>query len=175
MTEETLFDRAICGEASEADWAQLNDSAVADPAVWHRLALGLRDNGRLVQAMAEVGDAAEAVELVRPSANRRRWIGAAGWLAAAALALAWVGMPSPPPIADAEVPPEAAAAELVGELPSVLMETRELPDGGGVEVTYLRRLIERRTTAAVFEHAEDELGEPIVVPADLTQHLPQEL
>ncbi len=166
MTEETLFDRAICGEASEADWDQLHDSAVADPAVWHRLALNLRDNGRLVQALAEVGDVAAGVELVH-NRSRRRWVAAAGWLAAAAMILAWVTIPYAPPAVD-------VGAEVVGELPSVLMKTRELPDGD-VEVTYVRRLVERRTTSAVFEQGEDELGQTVVVPADLTNAFPQEL
>jgi len=67
-----------------------------------------------------------------------------------------------------------ASSQLVGELPSVLVGTRPLPDGE-VEVTYLRRLLEKRTARRLYQPGTDEWGQPTAVPADHVTTWRQEL
>jgi len=78
--------------------------------------------------------------------------------------------------------PEASTVEadtpetrIVGELPSVLVGTRSLPDDQGIEVTYLRRLVERRTTRGLYERGTDEWGQAAAVPAVLPNASLEEL
>jgi len=54
-----------------------------------------------------------------------------------------------------------ASGSVVGEVPDrVLLESRPLADGSGVELLYLRQVLERRTVPAdqVYQMAEDETG-----------------
>ena len=168
--EDELFDRAVCHDATDRDWESLERLASRDPEVWRRLALALRDQGDLVQAMGELSGIADRVAL--PPPRRAAW-GAA--LSVAALMLLGLGAWWLQPPAAVPVEETAAHIEHVGELPSVLVNAKPLPDGQGVEVTYVRRLVERRTTAALLEQAEDEWGQPTVVPADLRFTTTQEL
>ncbi len=179
--EERLYDRMVTHEASPRDWAQLEGIARRDPDAWRRLGLALRDQGDLVQVMDQAQHASQRIELTAP---RTPWASRAGWLAAAALLLIWagsalLGQPSDeaPPVAPLEIGAQQrqADSQLVGELPSVLVGTRELPDGEGVEVTYLRRLIERRTARGLYERNSDEWGQVKALPVSFSPALPQEL
>ncbi len=181
LTEEVLFDRMVCAEASDEDWALIEHISTQDGHVWRRLAWALEDHARLVQLVRYGDEAAETVTLAAAESPWRRWTQRSGWLAAAAVALMWLGttpwwepQDPPPPPPSTEAPPEAPRAEGVSELPAVLVGTRELPHGE-VEVTYLRRLVERRTANALYEHTTDEWGKPSVVPARASNTWKQEL
>jgi len=186
--EETVFDRMVTCEATPGDWEQLEAIAERDAGAWRRLGLALRDHGDLVQAVDVAGDEAEALDILPLPPARVRWTARAGWLAAAAALLMWAGTSlmdvsgtSPPAqvpaTAQQESPVTAEASEtrIVGELPSVLVNTRALPEGQGVEVTYLRRLLERRTTRGVYERGTNEWGQATAVPTSLPSPRLEEL
>ncbi len=190
--EEVLIHRAIELTASAADWADLDAAALRDPAVLQRLASALQDEGDLRRGVEERLAAAERVAL--PQAKARRlprapaWL---GWAAAAALALIWSasGFLDEPakhasPLRDAGSPaPERGPAlagdgvlslddlrlvsnDTLGELPSMMLETRPAADGRGYEVIRLRRTLERLHVDQIFRVAEDEHGN--AVPAQWT-------
>jgi len=183
--EETLFDRMVTHEATLEDWDQLEVIAERDPIAWRRLGLALRDHGDLVQAVDIAGDEAEALDLGPLLPTRVRWKTHAGWLAAAAALLMWAGtslMDIPSTTTQTGPVPEASTVEadtpetrIVGELPSVLVGTRSLPDDQGIEVTYLRRLVERHTTRGLYERGTDEWGQAAAVPAVLPNASLEEL
>lgn len=55
---------------------------------------------------------------------------------------------------------------VVGELPQrVVLETRELPNGGGREVLYVRQIVERAVVQEMYRLGSDELGLPVMVPS----------
>jgi hypothetical protein len=186
--EEALFDRMVTHEGTPEDWDQLETVAERDGDVWRRLGLALRDHGDLVQVVDVAGDEADALDVGPLLPSRVRWQTRAGWLAAAAALMMWAGTSlvgvaptetgtdpeSTVPAAVTETP-TAAEAQIVGELPSVLVGTRALPDDQGVEVTYLRRLIERRTTRGVYERGTDEWGQATAVPVSLPNPRLEEL
>lgn len=76
--------------------------------------------------------------------------------------------PSAPPVA-AEPAPRAAAA-VVEELPPLMLDSFPAADGGGVDVVYLRRVVERVRVDECYRLAADEHGRPAAVPVrfDLT-------
>ena len=62
-----------------------------------------------------------------------------------------------------------AGSTVLGELPLMLVSTRELPEQGQLEMIYLRRVVERCVVEDVYELQHDDQGEPAVVPASASQ------
>lgn len=94
--EEILIGRVTDGEASAADWSELDALAAADPGVWNRLAAEQRRHAALEQAVDDALTVGELVDLPTwqnggAATWSARWSGRLGWAAAAAVALAWVG------------------------------------------------------------------------------------
>lgn len=95
--EDVLICRVTDGEATPADWAELESLARADPAVWQRLAASQQAHARFEHA---VEDEIAICELVEAPDRRVLARGAfaarvreySGWLAAAAVAVAWLGI-----------------------------------------------------------------------------------
>jgi hypothetical protein len=54
---------------------------------------------------------------------------------------------------------------LVSELPLVLLSSRPLEGGEGVEIVVLRQLLEKRSVRGLMERGIDEWGRPVAVPA----------
>ena len=178
--EENLFDRMVTCEATPGDWDRLEAIAERDVGAWRRLALALRDHGDLVQAVDVAGDEAEALDILPLPPARVRWTARAGWLAAAAALLMWAGtslmeVSRTPPPPENPVAEESSETRIVGELPSVQGGTRALPDDEGVEVTYVRRLLERRTTRGLYERGTNEWGQATAVPTSLPNPRLEEL
>lgn len=103
--EDILIGRVTDGEATGADWQELEAAAAADPAVWTRLASAQRRHAALMCAVddeltvaelvpaPDIGALARAAEaqahaMAHPSV---RWRAYSGWAAAAVVALAWLG------------------------------------------------------------------------------------
>lgn len=124
--EDVLIGRVTDGEATPADWAELESLARRDAAVWQRLAESQRAHARFEHA---VEDEIAVCELVEAPDRRMLARGAfvsrlreySGWLAAAAVGLAWIGVHGLPggaapaarpsaPIASSGVPSAQAAA-----------------------------------------------------------------
>ena len=64
----------------------------------------------------------------------------------------------------ANVPPVAAGIVL-RELPGVVVEQKPVTgEGGGFEVVFIRRTLERRVVREAFRVGRDEVGRPVAVP-----------
>ncbi|MBL0927714.1 MAG: hypothetical protein IBJ11_08690 [Phycisphaerales bacterium] len=97
--EEVLLGRVVDGEATPADWAELERLAGTDQAVWTRLASAQRAHARLIRAVEDRVAVAELIDLPRHDVLARIGAGGAGtggrarqwggWAAAAAVALVW--------------------------------------------------------------------------------------
>ncbi len=188
--EELLIARVVDDEAGPDDWSELEALAVADAGVWQRLARAQREHAVLEREVDDAISIAELVDLPAEqmhgfhlSYRIQRY---AGWAVAAVMGLALLttlgvsigNAPAPggastagvgfTPISSA-TPDEAidqyvrsslAQGNLVGEMPTVLLKVRALPDGAGQEVTYVRQFVERRTLAdvSVVTPTTDEFG-----------------
>jgi hypothetical protein len=179
-TIDLLLSRVVDRGAAPEDWERLDAYAADDPNLWGELIARLRDDALVRDA---VGAAIPAADNVPPPARSRGWLGrgrTVGLIAAAAVLLAAIAVPlgwwhthrfAPPgsDSADPEVPVTTvtvttpgglapAPAAVVEELPSVLISTRVVSDGTGVEVVYLRRTVERSIVDSVFTLEPDDAG-----------------
>jgi hypothetical protein len=141
---------------------------------------------------AIVPDSAAASSALRSLRPARAW---GGWAAAALLALAWViGLPARRPAGEgrgvmtAGVAPPMTADEafdaymtrgretglVIGEVPTkVLVESRPVPGGPGIEIIYLRQVLERTTVPDLYRFgAHDDGGRPTLVRLDQTPRGP---
>lgn len=193
--EEILTSRIVDEEATAHDWAELTTIAEADAGVWKRLAESQREHAALRMAVEERVSAADAIALpaiAGEPAERaltirfRSW---SGWAAAAAVALVWasvqgvlpqMGRPgSGPMTAGWSMPQNTNQAfdqyrdvgqregVVVGELPKELVEYRQAT-GGGLEVIYVRRVLERAIINGAYEFGRDDQGNAVVIPVDVT-------
>lgn len=189
-TRELLISRVIDGRAGAGDWKSLRALAESDPGVWRDLEESQQMHESLCAEVSAACAAAERIDVDvhrhQAGLSRRLSIAGAwgGWLAAAAVGLAWtLGMPLGsdgssvigsvvptlgPEYVRIETPEDAlrtylqrgrddgSVLGLVSD-PRVL-ETRALPDGSGVEVLYVREIVERRLIEQVFRLSQDEAG-----------------
>jgi anti-sigma factor RsiW len=189
--EDVLISRVVDGEASDADWRELESLAAEDGAVMRRLAEAQSQEAALREAMAGELARAEAVELPERHAAtvyqfRSRLQGWTGWAAAAAVALAWAtaggalrgggetnvaGASWGAPASTEEAFERyqlmgLAEGRVLGELPLVMLRAEQREDGQ-TDVTYLRRVLERKTVTGVYEPGVDADGRPALLPARL--------
>ena len=194
--EDVLFSRVLDGEACPEDWDELEGRATRDPLLWQRLARDLRLHGALRRGLEDVLESDERadelpLERLAPRGDVRegpwRATAAAGWLAAAATLLLWLGAtgsanariePTTPSSAvaataadrdtttaedafDRYVELASVDGRLLGELPLVLVDSRELPDGDEREVVYMRtpaRAPRRRSLLSSRAHRRRSAG-----------------
>ncbi len=185
--EDRLIHRAVDGSAGVGDWAELELIARRDAGVWKRLALGMRGELSLRRAGVALEAHLPSLPAGRPAENKRAAIlvGALGWAAALLISIFWVGasgfgsLGSPdgqndtslgqgaPPAGSFEAATLAASAawgEYLGagtarELEPVILSALPSLDGTAIEVTFLRRAIERTTIDEVHEIREDDAGQ----------------
>ena len=190
--DELLIHRALDGVASPDEWDDLERSVATDPVVGTRLARTLRAESELRLHATTALSVADSIELpTSPPAHssgrrptRTRVLAMAGWAAAILLAVLWGGSslraPDSPAIEnDASTPPEldaesafdrylvagAREGRVLRELPRQVMETRPVAEQpGGLEVVYVRRLLERTIVDQFYELGEDDLGRPASIP-----------
>lgn len=188
--EDILISRIVDGSAESADWDELQAIALEDPEALRRLAEAQRRESDLREAMGALLNEADEIDL--PAAHtatvftfRTRLQSWTGWAAAAVLALAWLTaggiLRSEPTTGNvAGWSPESAdeafehyqvmglaEGRVLGELPKVMIQVERL-ENGQAEVTYLRRVLERRMVTDVLETIVDTEGRPALKPAELT-------
>ncbi|MGD9693726.1 MAG: hypothetical protein AB7G17_06265 [Phycisphaerales bacterium] len=197
--EDILIGRVVDGEATGADWGELERLAAADDGVWARLAKAQRSQASLARAVDDEVVVAELVDLPAGEVVRGghgwsevsvRWRAYSGWAVAAAMALAWVGaarygvwdglgnstrgLRQPAQIAgpgalgmddlmQRYVEQGSAQGRVIAELPMVMVETGPAQGGDGVDVVYVRQLLERVRVRDVYELGMTEHGEPAPV------------
>ncbi len=169
--EDGFIHRLVERESSPEDLRALAALAADDDRVWDRVSAALRADAALERAVGAALAPAERVELPRPrAALRRAWL-LFGWAAAAALAPILLFGRSP---GERVAPPGALAGEPVGELTRVLLDAKKARGGEGLEVLYVRRLVERAFVLSLLEVGLDEHGDPAVAPASVARFRPPE-
>jgi hypothetical protein len=193
--EDVIIGRIVDGEASPSDWHDLDRIAEKDAAVWQRLAQAQRAHARLERAVEDEIAVAELVSLplhreraVYDFVSRVRSYG--GWAIAAVLALALIGAYNPlsrgTPLNAAGftgVPLEQATPDqaydrylqagmkdgrVVQEMPSVLVDSKDLNGAQGGEVVIVRRVMERVNLKDVrfYMQKANEFGQPALMPME---------
>jgi len=93
--EDVVIGRIVDGEASPADWRDLDAIAERDPGVWRRLAEAQRAHARLEEAVEDAIAISELIDLPQPERGRSEVVARigrfSGWAVAALLALALLG------------------------------------------------------------------------------------
>lgn len=195
--EDILISRIVDGSTDPGDWDELQAIAAEDPGALRRLAESQRRETALRAQFQEALVSADEVELPGEHAEtvyafRSRLRGWAGWSAAAVIAIAWLtagGLIRPAPsgqtIAGWAPPGSAEEAyrryqllgytegRVIGELPLVMIQTERL-ESGQAQVTYMRRIIEKRSVTEIYEPGVDESGNPTLVPAPLAPAPPEQ-
>lgn len=183
---DMLLGRIADGAGTERDWDAFRALAERDPTLWRELAEMQRDAADLTAAVGRalaVADLVEApaeTQIVARFTDRVRQVGAwGGWAAAAALTLVWAtgGLHAPGPVGTNlagmgfSTPDDALQAyldrgqqsgQVIDELPAkVLVETRpSAARPGGVEVIYIRQIMERAVVDDLYRFSQDEFGRP---------------
>jgi len=189
---DLLISRAVDESASDADWDAIKTLAETDPTIWRDVARAQHEQAELAaQVEAAIGIADEIDAPVEAHMNARfsyrlrtvaTW---GGWAVAAAMAMAWMtpGLTGHPPTTPAggqnasflPITSQAALEQyidqgkqegsVIGEIPGhVIVET--IPQGTGVEVIFVRQIMERKHISRFYRQGQDELGRPTAVPVD---------
>lgn len=195
--EDVLVGRVVDGEATPSDWSELEHLAKGDGALWQRLAQAQRAHARLERAVEDEIVIAELVELPEPpsvlATFRDRWRVWGGWAVAAGLALAWLGAGRGPMLTGSPqvgtptqgaglVSPVATTDDywnkyletgrkedrLVREMPTQVIDSRDLGPGKGLEFIVVKQIIERvpATDVRLTRVIVDEHGRQQLVPGD---------
>ncbi len=193
--KDILISRVVDDEATAEDWAALKELAASDPGVWQDLAeaqytsIGL---GSAVQAAIAIADGVEApvhehirARLTLRAGSAAKW---GGWLAAAAVTLAWMGAGMPGREraggSSANLLSGAGSAsdafkqyldlgkqsgQVVEEVPQLmLVETKPVQGGPGYEVYYIRQVLERAVVNELYGLGQDEVGRAVRIRLDTT-------
>lgn len=196
--EDILIGRVVDGEATGADWSELERFATADESVWARLARAQRSQASLARAVDDEVVVAELVDLPTLDTSRHhgwsevsvRWRAYTGWAVAAGLAFAWagaarfnnlpgwrdaspgqsslmagvgVGSLGPEELMQRYLAKGSEQGRVIAELPMVMVESGPAQGGDGVEVVYVRQLLERVRVRNMYELGMTEHGEPAPV------------
>ncbi len=192
IREDILIGRVVDGEAFASDWEELERLAMSDPGVWERVGRAQRIHARLEHEVEDAIAVAELVELpqgVAPVERFSRVRQYGGWAAAAVLALAfigqgWLGQPwagvnqqagivKTPALSLDDALSQylqagQAAGRVVSEMQPFLVQSRELGQGEGQEVWYIRPILERAkvTDISVMSVQRNEHGAPMLIPVE---------
>ncbi len=188
---DVLLSRVLDGEATPEDWAAFRAMASQDAAIWRDLAEAQQDRAALNEVIASalaIADEVEApVELHLSESLARRARTAmsyGGWLVAAVVALAVVFQPSfhtgaaDSGVVAASLSPEQALREyfdrgaeqgrVLGEMPQpMVLQYAPTADGQGVEVVYVRQIVERAVVDDMYRYGTDDSGRPVPIRAEL--------
>lgn len=195
VDRDILISRVVDDEASSEDWARLKALAAQDSAIWRELFEAQRGQAELARAVERELDVAEFVHApvedhltIQLSQRIRRGLAWAGWAAAAAVALAWIGVgPQETTLGPAQGPTMAnlTPTQLLegylekgrqqgvvrGEAPAKMLLSAEPAPGGGYEILYIRQIVEMAIVDDLYQLQEDETGTPR--PAPVRMNAPQ--
>ena len=186
VSEDTLLSRVADRIAGPEDWEMLENAGSTDPDLWMRLAQVLRNDSLLETAVAGHARIAESVDpppAITPGSRpvRRGYLAAAAALVIAASAFWILDVPSffagnqsrehslheqsparGTALAHLENYLKEGLAEgrVLEELPQVLLDHGPDPAGGGLEVFYIRRFLERKVVDGAWLLGQDEYGAP---------------
>lgn len=179
---------AACADIDDMIWARLNAALVTEDSV-RSAAAWAAARSEHIDLPVEGASTPQRRTPVRFAPIASRITAWSGWAAAAVIALGFLGWLSGhsgvrrPSAPDREVmtPTELSAVDalaqyrraglaegiIIEELPLLTVRTRLAPEGAGVEVLYLRRIIERTFVDEnhVVTLASDEHGRTVTVPA----------
>ncbi|GIK20322.1 MAG: hypothetical protein DYG93_05250 [Leptolyngbya sp. PLA2] len=188
---DILISRALDGEATPEDWSAFRAMADRDPAIWRELAEAQQDRAELAAAVAHAVAVADDVSapieehLSERLTFRIRTVAAwGGWALAAGLALAafigprqarhgtdgqnaslvpgLVRINTPQDALDAYYNRGQADGTVLGELPErIVLQTT--PVENGLEVIYVRQIVERLRADDFYRLGYDEAGQPVPV------------
>ena len=188
---ELLISKAVDGRATRLEWAVLEIAAHEKPVVWRDLALTMRDNALLEDAVNRAADRAEQVGLPastqvsgRPS-SLRTW---GGWAAAAVLAVMfvaqWRNLANQPVSSTGSSQPQVAGlgsftadearkaylqrgkqdGSVLGEMPAkVIVQGAPIKDGQGYEVVFIRQIVEKARVDDLVRFTSDEAGQQRII------------
>lgn len=183
--EDVLIGRVVDGEATPSDWGELEGIARADGSLWQRLAQSQRAHARLERAVEDEIAITELIELPEPpsvvASFKSRWQSWGGWVAAAALGLAWLGAgngplamrsPGQSPGSTATFAPSLDGMwqqyinsgkqndRVINEMPLQLVDSRDLGEGRGYEMIYVRPVLEKKvvTDVRLMRVVKDDTG-----------------
>lgn len=201
MQRDVLISQIVDGEGDGAAWKAFAELAGQDASIWRELALAQRGHAALSHAVSVEISGAASVELTDAAGasggagpipfSVSRW---SGWVAAAAVGIAWVGMQysairdsrtaemtshqagiAPVGAFQVDSPQDAISAykalghrsgTVLGELPDrVIIESRPLAGERGFEVVYLRQFMERARVSELYQVTRDDSGQQgLLVP-----------
>lgn len=197
---DILISRVVDGRAAAPDWNQIESHAAGDAGVWKQVALAQRDHSLLCGAVFRATAPAVRIEIpAQPSVqipesyridhasvtHRSRRVAAwAGWAAAAAMALAFLGRSNVPvsgpsqeeaglgsritSAADAlnlYLNKGQADGSVIGQEPNKqILEVQPLAGRQGYKVIFVRQIIEQAEVDNLYRFTSDELGRLSPVP-----------
>ena len=182
-----LVDRVVVGDARPSEWEALLARANEEPKVWREIVMSLRDQAMLGAVARRADRVATRIDAHdRPTSlragGRLPWSSISGWALAAILFLAWAisfrphdNVTSPPAPGlvqtagwsaqqafDAYLEKGRAEGSVLSDAPRrVVVQTRPAPAGEGLEVIYVRQIMERAVVPDLYEYrGADEHGRP---------------
>lgn len=194
--DDILINRVVDGEATPADWTELDVVAERDPAVWARLAEAQRAQASLQRGVEDALTVAELVDLPHPSVRlERAWNSRlrlwGGWMVAAVVALAWIGnfaqlreLRHSGSVSGSDLGLSAGVSTLsTDQLLEAYMSSGkaqgrvvgEMPmvmletvptADGKAQITFVRPLVERVVVDQVYEVGQTDAGEAVPVPSN---------
>lgn len=189
---DILIARVIDGEATPEDWTAFKAVAERDPTIWRDLAEAQQDHAELTAGLSEAIAIADEIEApitehltIRFNERISRVVSWGGWLAAAAVLLAWtLGLIVPQttelgPVQTGGIagftPTSAQEAlnaymekgqeegTVLGMVPENVIVESKPADSGGYEVIYLRQIIERRHVDEFYTEGQTDFGQTVPV------------
>lgn len=186
---EQLIDRILSRKIEARDLDELAQLSQNDPQALSQIAAILRAAATIESGVEAAESIAATIELpenceIRSSATNPivRW---SGWSAAAMLAAAWllVAVLKPAlPSSDELIRPNIlltasealeqymraglAEGRIIEELPLLTVDLRPAEDGEGMDVFYVRRVIEKAHVKGMYKMGMDDQGRAVVMPTD---------
>lgn len=186
---EQLIDRILNRNLEARDLDELAQLSQNEPEALSQIAATLRAAATIETAVEAAEAIATSIELPNSNVLRNtpsipivRW---SGWAAASMLAAAWllVAILNPAlPSADEQVRSNIllTASEaleqymragkeegrIIEELPLITVELRPAEDGDGMDVFYVRRVMERAHVKGMYKMGMDDQGRAVILPTE---------